>query len=294
MASPLATVASAWARGPVSDAVVRETERDWSRDRMLALADPRPTEQRTMPHVPSERWLLARYRECGDTAARDELTRRMMPLIRRVAHAFGRRGQADDLEQVAALGFVKAVERYDPAFGVPLRTYAIPTMSGEVRRYLRDHSWSLRVPRTLQERVMDITKATERLSTAKGHPPTVQELAAELDCSLEEVLEGLQAGSAYQATSLEAVPSGDDDGDRHLADRIGYHDEHFDRAEQVACLRPLRDVLDDRERTVLYLRFVEDLTQAEIGRRLGISQMHVSRILRRCLSRLQECMEEAA
>ena len=247
-----------------------------------------------MLNPPSERWLLERYRSRGDLAARDELTRRMLPLIRRVAHAYGRRGHTDDLEQVAAVGFVKAVDRYDPAFGVPLRTYAIPTMSGEVRRYLRDHSWSMRVPRALQERVMAITKATERLSTAKGRAPTAQDLAEELDLTLEEVLEGLQAGRAYSAASLQSESSSDDDRDRAIIDRVGYEDERLDRAEQVACLRPLRDVLDDRARAVLYLRFVDDLTQAEIGRRLGVSQMHVSRIIRRSLHRLQERVEAAA
>jgi RNA polymerase sigma-B factor len=247
-----------------------------------------------MPEAPSERWLLARYRSRGDTAARDELTRRMMPLIRRVARSYGRRGQLEDLEQVAALGFIKAVDRYDPTFGVPLRTYAIPTMSGEVRRYLRDHSWSMRVPRPLQERVMNISKATERLSAANGRAPTPQQLADELDCTLEEIVEGFQAGGAYRATSLQSVPCGDDDADRSLAERVGYDDERTDRAEQVACLRPLRDALDDRDRTVLYLRFVEDLTQSEIGRRLGLSQMHVSRIIRRSLHRLQERLEAAA
>src|SRR3954451_21175 len=169
-------------------------------------------------HEPSEAWLLARYQRHHDISAREELVRRMMPLVRRVATSYGTRSHGDDLEQVAALGLVKAVDRYDPAFGVPLRTYAIPTMSGEVRRYLRDHSWSLRVPRTLQERAMAITKATERLSTAKGRAPTAQDLAEELHLTLEEVLEGVQAGRAYSATPLESRPSGDD-GDRSIIDR---------------------------------------------------------------------------
>jgi RNA polymerase sigma-B factor len=243
---------------------------------------------------PSESWLLTRYRACGDTAAREELTRRMMPLVHRVAMAYGPRGHADDLEQVAALGLIKAIDRYDPRFGVPLPTYAIPTMFGEVRRYLRDHSWSMHVPRPLQERVMDISKATERLSAQSGRSPTPGELAAELGCSLEEVLEGLQASDAYHATSLQSPLYSADEPDVTVADVIGYEDERIGRAEQVASLRALRATLDDRERAVLYLRFVQDLTQTEIGRRIGISQMHVSRILRRSLRRLQDRLENAA
>src|SRR4051794_21442900 len=239
-------------------------------------------------HEPSEAWLLPRYQRHHDISAREELVRRMMPLVRRVATSYGTRSHGDDLEQVAALGLVKAIDRYDPAYGVPLRTYAIPTMFGEVRRYLRDHAWSLRVPRPLQERVLEITKATERLSARVGRAPTPQELADELDYTLEEILEGLQAGSAYSATSLETPTGSPDDPDRTLADIIGYEDERFHRAEQVAALRSLRDVLDDRDRRVLYLRFVEDLTQTEIAKRIGVSQMQVSRLIRKALARLSE------
>jgi len=258
------------------------------------LAPPEPARKLHAVSAPSESWLLERYRRHGDLAAREELTRRMLPLIHRVATAYGARGHADDLEQVAALGLVKAIDRYDPAFGVPLRTYAIPTMFGEVRRYLRDHAWSLRVPRPLQERVLEITKATERLSATAGRSPTAQELADELDCSLEEVLEGLQAGTAYTAASLESSAGSNDEPDRTLADLVGYEDERFHRAEQVAALRSLRDVLDDRDRLVLHLRFVEDLTQTEIARRVGVSQMQVSRLIRRALGRLQDRLESAA
>src|SRR4051812_8595130 len=128
---------------------------------------------------PSEAWLLERYQRFGDIGARDQLVRRMMPLVRRVATSYGARGHGDDLEQVAALGLVKAIERYDAGFGVPLRTYAVPTMFGEVRRYLRDHAWSLRVPRPLQERVLETTKAVERLSAQHGRAPTPSEVSEE-------------------------------------------------------------------------------------------------------------------
>jgi RNA polymerase sigma-B factor len=236
----------------------------------------------------SEQWLLDRYRRHNDLAAREELMRRMAPLVRRVATAYNARGHEDDLHQVAWLGLTKAVDRFDPSFGVPLRTYAIPTMYGEVRRYLRDHSWAMRVPRPLQERVLNVTKTVDRLSARDGRSPTPQAIADELGMDLEEVLEALQAGSAYAATSLEAPAGRLDDGERTVADTVGYDDERLDLAEQVADLRELRDVLDERDRKVLYLRFVEDMTQTEIAQQIGCSQMQVSRILRKALTRLSE------
>jgi RNA polymerase sigma-B factor len=236
----------------------------------------------------SEQWLLERYRRHNDLAAREELMRRMMPLVRRVATAYHARGHEDDLLQVAWLGLVKAIDRYDPSYGSPLRTYAIPTMYGEVRRYLRDHSWAMRVPRPLQERVLTVTKTVDRLTARDGRSPTPQQISDELGIDLEETLEALQAGSAYAATSLDAPAGRVEDGDRTVADSIGYEDDRLDLAEDVAALRDLRDVLDERDRMVLYLRFVEDMTQTEIAERVGCSQMQVSRILRRALARLSD------
>jgi RNA polymerase sigma-B factor len=241
----------------------------------------------------SEQWLLERYRRDGDIQAREELVRRMAPLVRRVAGAYHARGHEDDLQQVASLGLVKAIDRYDSSFGTPLRTYAIPTMYGEVRRYLRDHSWALRVPRPLQERVLTVTKAVERLTARDGRSPTPQQLADDLGLDLEEILEALQAGTAYTATSLSAPAGRLDDGDRTVADTLGHEDPRLELAEDIAGLRQLRDVLDERDRTVLYLRFVEDLTQSEIAVQVGCSQMQVSRILRRTLARLNEKATEA-
>jgi RNA polymerase sigma-B factor len=246
------------------------------------------------PHEPSEAWLLARYQRRHDVGAREELVRRMMPLVRRVSTSYGARGHGDDLEQVAALGLVKAIERYDPAFGVPLRTYAIPTMFGEVRRYLRDHAWAVRVPRPLQERVLEVTKAVERLSAREGRAPTPADVALEVGCPLEHALEALQAGSAYTAVSLDAPATALDDGERTLADTVGYDDERITHTEDVVALRSLRDVLDDRDRHVLYLRFVEDLTQTEIAKRIGVSQMQVSRLIRKAIQRLGDRFAEAA
>jgi RNA polymerase sigma-B factor len=250
------------------------------------------------PHVahqePSEAWLLARYKQHHDVAARDMLVRRMLPLVHRVATSYGARGHADDLEQVAALGLVNAIVRYDPAYGVPLRTYAIPTMYGEVRRYLRDHAWSLHVPRPVQERVLKVTKATERLSASTGRAPTAAQLAAEIGCSLEETVEALQAGAAYTAVSLDAPAGALDDGERTLADTLGSEDRRIAQAEAVATLGTLRDLLDDRDRQVLHLRFVEELTQTEIAKRIGVSQMQISRLIRAAIRRLGDHAARAA
>jgi RNA polymerase sigma-B factor len=236
----------------------------------------------------SEQWLLDRYRRDGDTAAREELVRRLAPLVNRVAGTHSAIGHEDDLRQVAWLGLTKAIDRYDRGYGVPLRAYAVPTMVGEVRRYLRDHSWAVRVPRPLQERVLAVTKAVDRLTASEGRSPTAQQLADDLGLGLAETLEALEAGIAYAASSLDAPLVGVDDADATLADVLGRDDERLDRAEAVASLHELRPLLDDRDREVLYLRFVEDLTQTEIARSIGCSQMQVSRLLRRALDRLSD------
>src|SRR3954464_6069316 len=179
------------------------------------LAPPKP------PVTPSEAWLLERFKRHGDIAAREELVRRMMPLVHRVATAYGTRGHNDDLEQVAALGLVKAIDRYDHDYGVPLRTYAIPTMFGEVRRYLRDHSWAMRVPRPLQERVLAITKTVDSMTADHGRSPTPQQVPERLERDLEGGLEALQAGPAYSAASLDAPAGRLEDGERTVADTVG-------------------------------------------------------------------------
>jgi RNA polymerase sigma-B factor len=236
----------------------------------------------------SEQWLLDRYRRRDDHAAREELVRRMTPLVRRVATAYSARGHEDDLYQVAWMGLAKAIDRYDPSFGVALRTYAMPTMYGEVRRYLRDHSWAMHVPRPLQERVLKVTRCVDDLVARDGRSPTPQRVAQELALDLEDVLEALLAGSAYAATSLESPAGRLDDGDRTVADTIGAEDDRLELAEAVADLRGLGEVLDERDRRVLHLRFMCDMTQTEIAHEIGCSQMQVSRILRASLARLGE------
>ena len=237
-------------------------------------------------HV-SETWLLDRYHRHGDRGARERLVARMMPLVRRVAAGYGRPRDQEDLVQAASLGLVKAIDRWDPSRARELRTYAVPTMHGEVRRWLRDHSWAIHVPRPLQEQVLAVSKATERLGSQTGRSPTPQQLADHLELDLEDVIEALQAGRAYGAASLDAPVGGEEDA-ASLGDLIGDDDDRFERTEQVACLRSLRGLLDDHERRILHLRFVDELTQSEIARCVSCSQMQVSRILRRTLDRLGE------
>jgi RNA polymerase sigma-B factor len=240
----------------------------------------------------SEQWLLRRYHRDRDSAAREELVRRMAPLVRRIATTYSAPGHEDDLRQAAYLGLAKAIERYDASFGVSLRTYAIPTMYGEVRRYLRDHSWAVRVPRPLQERAMSVTKAARELTTRNGRAPTVQLIADEMDISPEQVSEALQAGRAHTATSLDAL-AGDDESERTVAEVFGHDDERLDRVDNLVRLRSLRGLLDEREREVMRLRFVKDKTQMQIGQQIGCSQMQVSRILRAALARLSDAAESA-
>jgi RNA polymerase sigma-B factor len=235
----------------------------------------------------SEQWLLNRYRGAGDRAARERLVSEMMPLVRRVASGYGHPRHQEDLVQAACLGLVKAIDRWDPGRGHALRSYAIPTMHGEVRRWLRDHSWAIHVPRPLQEQVLAVTRATSELRGRDGHTPTAAQIAAHLQMGLEHVLEAIQAGRAYGAASLDAPLNGDPDAGT-LADVLGGDDDKLHQAEQLATLRTLRDLLDDRDREILRLRFVDDLTQTQIADEIGCSQMQVSRLLRRALDRLSE------
>jgi RNA polymerase sigma-B factor len=244
-----------------------------------------------VPHTPvTERWLLERYRRHGDLVARERLIQAMLPLVQSIASRYRHPRHEEDLFQAAALGLTKAIERFDPSRGVELRSSAIPTMHGEVRRWLRDNAWSVHMPRPLQERVLGVTGATERLASKHGRAPTARQVAAELEMDLEDVLEALQAGRAYAAASLQA-PVDREGGAATLADMMGEEDRHLARAEQMAMLARARGVLDEHELEVMWLRFVVDLTQSEIARRVGCSQMQVSRILRRSLDRLASAVE---
>ena len=199
----------------------------------------------------------------------------------------------DDLTQVAAIGLLKALDRYDPDRGVAFSSYAVPTIAGELQRHLRDHSWSVRPPRSLLELAMSIRAAEADLTRRLGRPPAIGEIAADLGISAEEAIEGLQAAVARDGASLDEPwpPSGDGGGGATVGDSLGRHDEGFDRVDDGITVDLLSDVLDLRERQVLWLRFHKGLMQREIGECVGCSQMHVSRLLRGALQKLSEAAE---
>ena len=195
--------------------------------------------------------------------------------------------------QIATIGLVKAIDRYDPARDTALSSYAVPTMLGELKRHFRDHGWALHVPRGLQERVFRVDEAERTLARKLGRTPTTQEVAAATGLAPEEVLEAHEAAGALESVSLEEQRFGGDGGKATYADGVGAVDENFDRVEYKAVLAGAVRTLPERDRLVLRLRFVEDLTQSEIAERVGISQMHVSRLLRRALERLRAVTGEA-
>jgi RNA polymerase sigma-B factor len=237
--------------------------------------------------------LFQRWHDDGDRQARDELIERYLPLARKLAQRYsGSREPYDDLVQVASLGLVKAVERFDPSRGFRFSSFAVPTILGELKRHFRDTSWAVHVDRAAQERSQRISDGRRELQSKLGRSPTVTDLAEHLQCSEEEVLDGLQVAGAYDTVSLDAPrASADEEAERRL-DALGDEDERFGRIEAGATVFAAAQHLPERDRRILYLRFGEDLTQAEIAERVGISQMQVSRLLRRAVRRLQEMTSE--
>jgi RNA polymerase sigma-B factor len=236
--------------------------------------------------------LLRRFR-AGDHHAREELVRRLMPMVQRLARAYPGHEHADDMVQVAALGLAKAIDRYDPDRGVPLRGYAVPTITGEIRRYRRDHCWAVRPPRTLQELILKVTRCVDDLTTRTGHSPSPDEVADALGETPEAVVEALVAGRAYLADSLDAPAfRHDEEAAATLGDSMGGPDDGFDRTEYAELITSLRDELGEDEWTLLRLRFAADWTQEEIGKRLGVSQMTVSRRQRAALQRLRDRLSQ--
>ena len=199
----------------------------------------------------------------------------------------------DDLVQVATLGLIKAIDRFDPARETAFSSYAVPTMLGELKRYFRDNGWAVHVPRGMQERVMQVDNCVKDLSRKIGRSPSAQQVAEALDISAEQVLEAMEAASAYDAVSLESYRFGDEGDGETYAESIGVEDDRFELVEYGATIAPTLQALPPRDRIVLHLRFVEDLTQAEIAERVGVSQMHVSRLIRRALERLRTVAEHA-
>ena len=219
---------------------------------------------------------------------RDELVEQHLPLVEYLARRFRNRGEPlDDLVQVATIGLIKSVDRFDLERGVEFSTYATPTIVGEIKRHFRDKGWAIRVPRRLQELKLSLTKATSELSQKNGRSPTVAELAQHLGMTEEEILEGLESANAYSAVSLDAPDGGDDDSPS-VSDSLGITDEALEVVEYRESLKPLLEKLPAREKKILLLRFFGGMTQSQIAAELGISQMHVSRLLARTLAQLRE------
>jgi RNA polymerase sigma-B factor len=220
--------------------------------------------------------------------ARDALVEQHLPLVEHLARRFRNRGEPyDDLVQVATIGLIKSVDRFDLERGVEFSTYATPTIVGEIKRHFRDKGWAVRVPRRLQELKLSLTKAISDLSQREGRAPTVAELATYLKMTEEEVLEGLESANAYSTVSLDAPDSGDDDAPA-VSDSLGIVDESLEGVEYRESLKPLLERLPPREKRILLLRFFGNMTQSQIATELGISQMHVSRLLARTLAQLRE------
>jgi RNA polymerase sigma-B factor len=245
------------------------------------IAVPRPGRD-----APGDARLLRQYGATRDPQIRAQLVERYLPLARYAANHYARRTEPfEDLVQVASLGLLKAIDRFDPSNGATFSSYALPTMLGELRRHFRDRGWAVRPPRTLQEHALLVERTTAELQRALGRSPTVEELSETTRLSHEQVLEAREAAAAHGATSLSAHVGGDDDAGE-LGDMIGVEDDGFARADDRATVDALLRTLTYREREILRLRMEEDLTQSEIGERVGLSQMHVSRLLRQILDKL--------
>jgi RNA polymerase sigma-B factor len=234
------------------------------------------------------RELFLRWQRDADSSAREALLRRFTPLARSLARRYGRSSEPfEDLLQVASLGLLKALDRYDVERGHPFQSFAVPTILGEMRRYFRDSGWAVHVPRGAQERALKVRDAQERISNERGHAPTVNQLAEYLEFDTEEVIDALQAIQAYETVSLDAPRPGGDDDAASYGESFGGEDERYELVELDATVSAVLGHIPARERLILRMRFVEDLTQTEIAERVGISQMQVSRLLRRSLDQLR-------
>jgi RNA polymerase sigma-B factor len=251
-------------------------------------AHPTATREPGTPMSPSnEAQMFARHLD-GDPAAREALVCRFMPLARSLARRYDRSSEPfEDLLQVASLGLLKALDRFDPALGHPFASFAVPTILGEMRRHFRDAGWSVHVPRGSQERALKVRDAQERLANSQGRAPTVNELAQYLELDTEEVIDALQAIQAYESLSLDAPRPGASDEATSYGDAMGEEDARYELVELDATVSAVLGRVPQREREILRMRFVEDLTQTEIAERVGISQMQVSRLLRRSLDQLR-------
>jgi RNA polymerase sigma-B factor len=256
------------------------------------------SDQEPVGLAPDRRQALDLFRQLAELpedaperlAARDALVRMHLPLVEHLARRFRNRGEPyDDLVQVATIGLIKSIDRFDVERGVEFSTYATPTIVGEIKRHFRDKGWAVRVPRRLQELRLQLTTATSELSQRNGRSPTVRELAGHLNLSEDEVLEGLESANAYSTLSLDA-PEQDDADSLAVADTLGSEDEELEGVEYRESLKPLLGQLPPREKKILLLRFFGGMTQSQIAAEIGISQMHVSRLLSRTLAQLRESL----
>ncbi|HZQ66637.1 MAG TPA: SigB/SigF/SigG family RNA polymerase sigma factor [Gaiellaceae bacterium] len=237
----------------------------------------------------TDRDLLRAYHEGGDLAAREQLIERYMSLVRSLARRYSYRGeQLDDLVQIGAIGLIKAIDRFDLSRGVELTTYATPNIIGEIKRHFRDRGWSVRVPRGLQELNVQLSRLVEELTVQLERSPTITELSKAANVEEEEVLEALESGRAYSSLSLSVGASSGDDDEIDPLEAIGTEEHQYEVSEDRAVLEPGFRALDTRERKILHLRFFEGLTQSQIAQQIGISQMHVSRLIRRSLEKIRD------
>jgi RNA polymerase sigma-B factor len=230
--------------------------------------------------------LLVRYRRERRSSDRDALVERYRPLALSLTRRYATAGDRDDLEQVAMIGLINAIERFDPSRGLAFSSFATPTILGELRRHFRDLGWMVRVPRDLQELAIRVDRVADELTGDLGRVPTPAEIAVHCGTTLERVLEARATATAHRAISLDAPTDADEEQPRSAS--VAQEEPGFDRAEQAADLQRLLASLTERERTILRMRFEEDLSQRVIGERLGISQMHVSRLIRTSIARLQQ------
>lgn len=235
------------------------------------------------------RELFRRYKEDGDMEAREQLVMSHLNLVRFLANKFKNRGEPlDDLVQVGYLGLLKAIDRFDPDRGLEFTTYATPTILGEIKRHFRDKGWSVRIPRRLQELSAKVNQATDTLTTQFQRSPTIQEIADYLDASVDEVLEAMESSSAYSSVPLEGTGSSESDDAPSVIDRYGSEDNELAFTDDRLVIEEALKGFSPREREVIELRFLKGMTQIEIAEQLGISQVQVSRLLRRTLKQIQD------
>ncbi|MFL5839047.1 MAG: SigB/SigF/SigG family RNA polymerase sigma factor [Thermoleophilaceae bacterium] len=250
-----------------------------------------PAANPARPGSASDAELLRRYHREGDVGARQELIERHVAFVRRLAQRYARRGeQLEDLTQVGCVGLIKAIDRFDGGYGASLTTYAAPNILGEIKRHFRDRGWSVRVPREIQELNVKLTRMVDALTTRLGRSPSVDELAEAAGATLEQVLEAMESSAAYSALSLSEGPDPEDEGGGPM-ETLGEDDLGYEQSEQRITLATGIQRLPARERAILHLRFFEGLTQSEIAERVGISQMHVSRLIRNSLDSMRRELE---